>query len=112
MAWSLAEATANLVSNWAYMVMTSLAWSFKAWLALAYPVMPRSEDADRAMKRRLMTMEYRTFFHALVWTSMPDRQNSTTNNRASTRHINSMAACLQKIGESMFLLSEDTSKVG
>jgi hypothetical protein len=45
-------------------------------------------------------------------TNLMEAVNRTTNNRAFTRHINSMAACLQKIGESMFLLSEDTSKVG
>ena len=27
----------NLVSNWAYMVMTALAWNLKAWLALRLP---------------------------------------------------------------------------
>ena len=31
----------NLVSNWAYMVMASLAWSLKAWSALLVPVSPR-----------------------------------------------------------------------
>ena len=31
----------NLVSNWAYMVMASLAWSLKAWAALLVPETPR-----------------------------------------------------------------------
>ena len=31
----------DLVSNWAYMVMASLAWSLKAWSALLVPVSPR-----------------------------------------------------------------------
>src|SRR4029077_18651969 len=31
----------NLVSNWAYMVMASLAWSLKAWSALLVPETPR-----------------------------------------------------------------------
>ena len=30
----------NLVSNWAYMVMTALAWNLKAWLALQLPEQP------------------------------------------------------------------------
>ena len=30
----------NLVSNWAYMVMAALAWSLKAWMALALPETP------------------------------------------------------------------------
>ena len=32
----------NLVSNWAYMVMTALAWNLKAWLALQLPEQPRT----------------------------------------------------------------------
>ena len=32
----------NLVSNWAYMVMASLAWSLKAWAVLLVPEMPSS----------------------------------------------------------------------
>src|SRR5258705_13060331 len=31
----------TLVSNWAYMVMTALAWSMKAWFALLLPVAGR-----------------------------------------------------------------------
>ena len=31
----------NLDSNWAYMVMASLAWSLKAWAALLVPETPR-----------------------------------------------------------------------
>src|SRR5262249_55285982 len=31
----------DLVSNWAYMVMASVAWSLKAWSALMVPVAPR-----------------------------------------------------------------------
>ena len=31
----------DLVSNWAYMVMASLAWSLKAWTALLVPEAPR-----------------------------------------------------------------------
>ena len=30
----------NLESNWAYMVMTALAWNLKAWWALALPEAP------------------------------------------------------------------------
>ena len=34
----------NLVSNWAYMVMASLAWTLKAWLALQLPQEGRWAD--------------------------------------------------------------------
>jgi hypothetical protein len=43
----------NLVSNWAYMVMASLAWSLKAWSALLVPVSPRHAAKHEAEKRRL-----------------------------------------------------------
>ena len=32
----------NLVSNWAYMVMTALAWNLKAWWALSLPEQRRA----------------------------------------------------------------------
>jgi hypothetical protein len=48
----------NLLSNWAYMVMASLAWSLKAWLAL---LMPKSERQQEVLR-----MEFRTFLHAIV----------------------------------------------
>ena len=48
----------DLLSNWAYMVMTSLAWNLKAWFGLLLP------DAQRGMD--LMKMEFRRFLHAMV----------------------------------------------
>ena len=43
----------SLNANWAYMVMASLAWSLKAWLALKLPVTPRWASKHRAQSRRL-----------------------------------------------------------
>jgi len=37
----------NLVSNWAYMVMTALAWNLKAWFALSVPEHPRHRATHR-----------------------------------------------------------------
>ena len=48
----------DLVSNWAYMVIVSLAWSLKAWLAL---VQPKAEH-----RQALLRMEFRSFLHGLV----------------------------------------------
>ena len=48
----------DLLSNWAYMVMTSLAWNLKAWFGLLLP--------DRAKGLALMGMEFRRFLHALI----------------------------------------------
>ena len=56
----------TLHANWAYMVMTSLAWNLKAWTALLLPVHPRWADVHKAQRRRLLTMEFRTFVAALI----------------------------------------------
>jgi Transposase DDE domain group 1 len=56
----------NLVSNWAYMVMASLAWSLKAWSALLVPVSPRHEVKHEAEKRKLLRMEFATFCAAFI----------------------------------------------
>ena len=56
----------NLVSNWAYMVMASLAWSLKAWAALLVPETPRHAREHRAQKRTLLGMEFGTFRAAMI----------------------------------------------
>lgn len=56
----------NLVSNWAYMVMASLAWSLKAWAALSLPEQPRWSEKHREEKRKLLTMDFSTFRNALI----------------------------------------------
>jgi len=56
----------NLVSNWAYMVMASLAWSLKAWAALLVPETPRHAGEHRIQKRTLLRMEFKTFRAAMI----------------------------------------------
>lgn len=56
----------NLVSNWAYMVMASLAWSLKAWSALLVPVSPRHEAKHKVEKRTLLRMEFATYRAAFI----------------------------------------------
>jgi DDE family transposase len=56
----------NLTSNGAYMLMTSLAWTLKAWAALLLPVEPRWREKHETERRTLLTMEFKTFLHALV----------------------------------------------
>lgn len=52
----------NLLSNWAYMVMTSLAWNLKAWLALwTRPQPGRWFERHRAEQDQILRMEFRTF---------------------------------------------------
>jgi hypothetical protein len=57
----------TLVSNWAYMVMTALAWNLKAWLALRLTEQPgRWAERHRVEKRTVLTMEFKTFVNAFV----------------------------------------------
>ena len=57
----------NLVSNWAYMVMTALAWNLKAWLALVLPELPgRWAERHRSEKRKILMMEFKTFVNAFM----------------------------------------------
>jgi hypothetical protein len=57
----------NLVSNWAYMVMTALAWDLKAWWALVLPETPgRWQERHRAQKRWVLRLEFKTFVNAFV----------------------------------------------
>jgi hypothetical protein len=56
----------TLLSNWAYMVMTSLAWNLKAWAALSLPETGRWSEKYRAEKAWLLGIEFKTFINALV----------------------------------------------
>jgi len=65
-AHALRAAVDNLVSNWAYMVMTALAWNLKAWFALSVPEHPRHRARHREQKHRLLRMEFKRFVNALI----------------------------------------------
>jgi hypothetical protein len=56
----------NLLSNWAYMLMTSLAWTLKAWAALLLPVEPRKREEHKAERRIWLRMEFKTFINAVI----------------------------------------------
>jgi len=56
----------NLESNWAYMVMTSLAWNLKAWAALRLPETGRWAAKYRADKLWLLSLEFKAFVHAMI----------------------------------------------
>jgi hypothetical protein len=56
----------NLVGNWAYMVMTSLAWTLKAWAALLLPVTPRHRESHEAARRCWLRMEFKTFVNTVL----------------------------------------------
>jgi hypothetical protein len=56
----------NLNANWAYMVMASIAWSLKAWVALTLQVHARWRARHVEEQTKLLRMEYRTFLAAFI----------------------------------------------
>ena len=56
----------NLLSNWAYMVMASLAWSLKAWFGLLLPEKGRWASKYKAEKRAVIRMEFKSFVNAFI----------------------------------------------
>jgi hypothetical protein len=48
----------DLISNWAYMVIASLAWTLKAWFGLTLP-----EERDR---REIVEMEFKRFHNTVI----------------------------------------------
>ena len=63
---SLTAPVDSLLSNWAYMVMGSLAWSLKAWAALLLPENGRWHEKHREEKFKLLRMEFATFRQAMM----------------------------------------------
>ncbi len=63
---SLTAPIDSLLSNWAYMVMGSLAWSLKAWAALVLPEKGRWQDRHREEKQKLLRMDFSTFRNAMM----------------------------------------------
>lgn len=56
----------DLNSNWAYMVMASLALTIKTWFALLIPVQGRWREKHEAEKREVMHMTFRSFLNAFM----------------------------------------------
>ena len=57
----------GLTSNWAYMVMASLAWSLKAWWGLMLPAgKGRGREPRRQQKQDVARMEFKRFVNAVV----------------------------------------------
>jgi hypothetical protein len=57
----------TLESNWAYMVMTALAWNLKAWWALMLPVSGgRWQQRHAEEKQWVLGLEFKTFVQAFV----------------------------------------------
>lgn len=57
----------NLHSNWAYMVMASLAWTLKAWWGLMLPgEKGRWRERHQGEKNAIVTMEFKRFVTNLI----------------------------------------------
>jgi hypothetical protein len=56
----------TLLSNWAHMVMTALAWTLKAWFALRLPETGRWAARYAAEKAAVLRMEFKTFLVAFM----------------------------------------------
>lgn len=56
----------NLLSNGAYMLMTSLAWTLKSWAALLLPISPRWRSEHEQQRQELLQMEFRTFLNHFI----------------------------------------------
>jgi len=56
----------TLLSNWAYMVMTALAWTLKAWFALLLPEGGRWGERYAAEKIAVLSMEFKAFVNAFL----------------------------------------------
>jgi Transposase DDE domain group 1 len=56
----------NLESNWAFMVMTALSWTLKAWIALSTPVTRRWESKHKQERQVVLRMEFKRFVEQFV----------------------------------------------
>ena len=56
----------TLDANWAYMVITALAWTLKAWFALCLPVSPRWREQHKAQREQVLRMDFRTFVQRFI----------------------------------------------
>jgi Transposase DDE domain group 1 len=56
----------TLCANWGYMTMAALDWTLKAWSALLLPITPRWAEQHNEQRRRLLTMEFRTYRQAFI----------------------------------------------
>jgi len=56
----------TLNANWAFMVMASLAWTLKAWMALLLPMTQRWKHKHQQQRHDWLGMELRTFCQAVI----------------------------------------------
>jgi hypothetical protein len=65
--WAMKLPVDNLLSNWAYMVMASLAWSLKAWWGLMLPQdQGRWRERRQQEKHQIVRMEFKRFVAQVI----------------------------------------------
>ena len=56
----------NMLSNWAYMVIATLAWNLAKWIALLLPECGRWKDKHADDKKAVLAMNFGTFVRAFM----------------------------------------------
>lgn len=56
----------NMLSNWAYMVIATLAWNLAKWVALLLPEQGRWSEKHAAEKEAVLAMNFSTFVRAFM----------------------------------------------
>jgi hypothetical protein len=56
----------TLHANWAYMLISSMAWSLKAWFALLMPAQGRWNERHQQEKDRILKMEFKGFVDRFI----------------------------------------------
>ena len=65
-AYALRAPVDNLLSNWAFMVTASLAWSMKAWFGLLLPEGGRWKEKYAKQKAQVIGMGFKRFLNAFI----------------------------------------------
>lgn len=65
---ALAAPLDNLESNWAYMIIASLAWTLKLWSGMMIRTdgTEQQRNERRALRRKIIRMEFSTFLNAFI----------------------------------------------
>ena len=56
----------TLEANWAWMVMSTLAWTLKAWMALSLPLTGAQRELRSNEAKEVLRMEFRTFINSFM----------------------------------------------
>jgi hypothetical protein len=101
---ALAAPLDNLTSNWAYMVIASLAWSLKCWSGLM--IRPqgtaKQKEEHAAVKHRVVRMEFQTYLQTII-------QIPSQIIRTSRRLIYRLLSYRESV-ETLLLIHENASR--